>query len=392
MPPITPDITDAIARLEAEIAAAHLPPREAARCAALVAALRRPVRVGLFGPPDIDHRPVLTAILGRAPLADSGDWPPVEVTHGAEAAVTATLADGRRLHQAGRPGPELMALRPVFVQLALPEPALEGISYLHVPPVADGGAQMRALAWAAKRLDIAVWCTARYAPREAATWAAAPEALRQHAVLAVLAPASDIAHLRRRSGPDFDGIFALGPDGREVTALRQRLSADIDEARRADIDAARLLVHRYGNAPCAGREAPPTAAEATPPTPAVPPAQLPREDAGPARACGRAVLSEPILYLRRRARGLLEHLEWQVSDPGWPADALAHCAETLDALRDRASDWPDDDPGAAELRDGLDRAGDMIVLLGIEGGPEQAEDAAMLLAQLRGDFDRAVAA
>jgi FtsZ-binding cell division protein ZapB len=61
-------------------------------------------------------------------------------------------------------------------------------------------------------------------------------------------------------------------------------------------------------------------------------------------------------------------------------------------LRELVSAWPDDDPLAERLRDAIDRACDTIVLLQVEHGTAQAEDAARILYQLRTDFEQAMAA
>jgi hypothetical protein len=186
------------------------------------------------------------------------------------------------------------------------------------------------------------------------------------------------------------GVAAV-PDPRGLIA---RLEADIAEAQREDIDSAKLLLHRFGLAPGAGdaagagpetdRKAPGEgivkAAAAPPPVVARPEAS---EDDG-----RRALLSEPVLYLKRRARNLFETLDWQDDGEGdWPAEVLQHCCDTADGLRDRAATWPEDDAEILYLRDFVNEASDMAVLLQVEGGAEQAQDAAALLVQLRGEFE-----
>ena len=110
------------------------------------------------------------------------------------------------------------------------------------------------------------------------------------------------------------------------------------------------------------------------------------------RAQTRALVSSPILPLKRRSRALAEILEWREENEDWFEEVLSHCAETAEALRDIVAAWPDDDPMAEQLRDAIDQACDSVVLLQVEAGPDQAEDAARVLYQLRTDFEQAMAA
>jgi hypothetical protein len=71
---------------------------------------------------------------------------------------------------------------------------------------------------------------------------------------------------------------------------------------------------------------------------------------------------------------------------------LTHCAETAEALRDLVAAWPDDDPWPSSCGTPIDQACDSVVLLQVEAGPDQAEDAARVLYQLRTDFEQAMAA
>jgi hypothetical protein len=112
-----------------------------------------------------------------------------------------------------------------------------------------------------------------------------------------------------------------------------------------------------------------------------------RRAGGSTRAC-----LAPILHLKRRSRALAEILEWREEDEEWSEEVLNHCAETAEDLRDLAAAWPDDEPMTDRFRDAIDQACDTVVLLQVEAGPDQAEDAARVLYQLRTDFEQAMAA
>ena len=133
------------------------------------------------------------------------------------------------------------------------------------------------------------------------------------------------------------------------------------------------------------------------PVPTAPPDPAPLAVARAPSPEMQAMLSEPMLYLKRRARALLEMIEWKAAeedavDGDWAEDVLAHCCETTEGLQMRAMDWPEDETSALLLRRTLDEACDVAILLQVEGGTDQAQDAAMMLLQLRGDFERELAA
>lgn len=388
MAAVFPQTASALENLEAALASAAMPARAARSCAGLIEKLRRPVRVGIFGTADSGKETLLRALLGADPLPLSGDWPTLEIGRAAAACVTATLSDGSTLTQEGPPTADLMGKVPVFLRIGLPSDALNAMSFLYLAAGDDPREQRAALTWAARRTDIAIWCTRAYPQAEAQIWAAAPEGLKHHAYLVATGPDAAALAGAGRAAQDFHAAFACpGPDPEAgAGALRRHLYADIDEARMADVDAAQLFLHHFGHL-----AAPGTAA-----------AEPPQEDAAAAatEAPGSgldgdtvALMSEPLLYLKRRARALAEVVEWH--DPAsddWAAEVLNHCTETAEGLRDRAANWPEDRTTVQALRRSLEEACDLAVLLQIEGGAAQAQDAAVMLLQLRGEIEHELAA
>jgi hypothetical protein len=160
-----------------------------------------------------------------------------------------------------------------------------------------------------------------------------------------------------------------------------------------------MLRRRRRSSPRPPRHPGPTPPSPTPPSP-TPSSPTPQGTAKagtanpdtPEREAARALVSGPILHLKRRSRALAEMLEWREEGEDWCAEVLEHCCETAEALRDIVAAWPDDDPLAARLRAAIDQACDTVVLLQLEQGPAQAEDAARVLYQLRTDFEQAMAA
>lgn len=396
------DTAQTLALLRSALDMPGLAPRVARNCERLVERLSKPVRVGLFGFALSDRAELLRALLGIDLLPGDGPCPTLQVIHGAAPRSTATLADASRVTVEGLPDADLMAMEPVFLKVAAPFDVLQRMSFLLLAAGDDVTEQAPALVWAAKRTDVSIWCTHDFDAIEAQVWAAAPDRLKNHAHLAVFGGADAAETLRGRALSDFDSVVAVrqGPDGADATRLLARLGDDIDTALGEDMDAARLLLHRFGldAAPdAAATEVAPTEpsptedAVAAPPEQAAPApvAELRVPETDPALAADRiALLSEPILFLKRRTRNLFETLEWQdESTEGWVSDLLEHCCETADGLRDRAAAWPEDDAEIIDLREMIDEASDMAVLLQVEGGPDQAQDATAMLCQLRAELE-----
>ncbi|MEM9318837.1 MAG: hypothetical protein AAGA70_07490 [Pseudomonadota bacterium] len=429
------DTGDALARLEAALKAPNLPPREAERCAHLVERLTRPVRVGIFGLSTGGDDWLLTEILGPEFLPEGPDWPTLEVVYGDTQRTFVTFEDGVTNVYDGPPDAEILSLLPVFLRLEVPLAPLARMSFLYLATDDTLPEQLEALSWAEARTDIAMWTTAWFSENEAQIWAQAPDQLKNHAILVATGPGQSEAELTSRAGFDFDAVYIVPRSvgaSRGVERLLARLNSDIHEARSADLDAAHLFLHRLGHliptyvapepqhlpekdavfgldqaahgmveAPgfAEAPVAPFEPAEATPaPAPAAAPAPVTGRHQPSADA--QILLSEPLLYLKRRARALLEMLEWREveaepegqEDEAWPEEVLTHCCETTEGLQSRAMDWPEDDARALTLRRTVDEACDVAILLQVEGGPDQAEDAATMLLQLREDIERELAA
>lgn len=372
------DVLGAVSQLEGLLAQASLSSRDATRCARLAEALRRPARLCLIGPDPAVLHWCLAGLLGETPIEAALMPPALEVGFGDTPRTTATLGDGSTVARPGLPGADVFARAPVFLSIELPVDALRRMSVLTVCLEADAAQHGPALAWAARRSEIAIWCTRRFGATDARIWAAAPDRLHHHAMLVERAP--DLAATHPDPATEFVARFAPADRDPEAffSAVRDRLHKDMDEARAADVDATRLFLHRLGHALPAVADAPPRPAATSQPCTADP-------------AALRALLSEPLLYLIRRARMLAETLAWMEDDEDWAGAVLDGCCETAEGLRDRATAWPEDDRAAAALNQILEEMGDTALLLQIEGGVDAARTAASLLRQVRWEFEQALA-
>ncbi len=393
------DAAGALARLEAALAAREMPERAADRCARIIAALRRPVRVALLGLPGAGKRRLLDAFVGQAVAPEGAALPPCQIGFGEAARTTATLPDGSTRAQDGLPDAALLARAPAFLRIEAPLPPLRRMSFLLVAAEASARDMRAALRWSAPRTDMALWCTRRFGPGEQAIWREAPDALKHHALLVQTDPAAPAAEGWEAAG--FHGRFAVDPEaegearaGAGIEALFSRLARDIDHALAEDLDAAMLFLHRFEPKPAAAREgdeAETPGAERAPAAPAAAVAAV-AEDAPPRPTADVTRLSRPFLYLRGRARALLARLADAEAEGGWAEDVLAHCTETTERLADLLEADALDDASGAALRRAVIEASELAVLLQLEGGAEQAREAATLLLQLREEFAQELAA
>ncbi|WP_371059458.1 hypothetical protein [Rhodosalinus sp. 5P4] len=394
------DAAGALARLEAARDARALPPRAADRCGRIIEALRRPVRVTILGVPGAGKRRLLDAFAGHAIAAGDTVLPTCQLAFGEAARTTATLADGATLTRDGLPDAALLGKGAVFLRIEAPLPALRRMSFLLVAAEGTAHDMRAALRWCAPRTDLALWCTRRFGDEERAFWSDGPEALKHHALLVQTDPDAPAVEGCAEAG--FDGRYRVAPaaDGTAgmlagMEALFARLARDIDHALAEDLDAAMLFLNRFEPRPAAETADADDDSAPAPNRPAdagSPPADPGAAVAEPRRPADVTRLSRPFLYLRARARALLDRLADAEAQGGWAGDVLAHCTETTERLADLLeADAPDDVSGAA-LHRAVIEASELAVLLQLEGGEEQAREAATLLLQLREEFAQELAA
>lgn len=425
-----PDSPEAIRdRLRHLLAAGGLRATVADAGAALLARIAAPVRVTVFGLPQSGKTRIINLLLGHELLPPGIDLPTTVLAAAATASTRVTLPDGSRQDWPGLPFDRIALSNPALVEISTGAAVLRDLTLMRIAAEDCPDDQHAALNWAARRTDIALWCSHDFTAAEAALWAAAPESLRDNSYLV----------LTRASAPqapavDFLGCLPVAPgapgsDG--ARALLAELQRRAGRGRQAYLDHALLFLNRY--APAGPAAAPLAVAPAvaaplaaapvssTPPPAAVPPAReveaapdVPRPAALPdtarAEATGAAqppypkptskplpsagkgpvpdlsqVCGTAVALLRDRARDLSKALPGYGPKPA--PKVFGHCLETMEALVDRVSA-----AGVPDLADLVLDTADAIVLLQGEGGAAQAADSVTLLLQLRRDLETRIAA
>ncbi len=383
-------MTDAkiiLARLKALRDGADLSSRAAGRIARLIDRLDAPVRIAVFGLPGAGKAAVVNALAGEAVLAADAKAIPILVCHGAQAAMRITRVDGQT-----NDGTPVLPFTPpqgaLLAELSLPLPALTRITLLHVATGPAPREVRAALVWAASRSDIALWCTQRWTAVERSLWGAAPDRLKNHAVLVATRGATmDCSDAPCPFAADACVIDSLGEalSLADAAALRDRLDRMIGAARAADLDAAAFLLAQHAAAPPAPES--PVSAQVSQAMPIH--AEAPRPVASNSH---HPTLSRLVWHLRQTGARLAAAL---------PADGLdeAGARQVLSALQDAvdaAVDLAEEDDGFADdwpaLHETLLEAQTLLQLIKVEGRPRQAAEAAVLLGQVRQEVDHALAA
>ena len=299
--------------LEAAVAARRFPEDALGFASKLLTRLEAPTRVTLLGMPKSGKTSIFNLLAGRE-IVPEGLASTVQLVHGENEKATATLRDGTKMTLEGTLDMQRIgSLTPAFVKLEMDLPALRKISLLEVVTAQDRGEQIRAIKWAMKQTDIAIWCSDEYNTAEQALWENAPDALKDHAIL-VRAKADELGkkrdammqYLTREAGSDFAYFLPVSalqakaaranPEAVDKAQLKESgamalistILRQIEQGRQYAVDQAEILLHKH-------RDAVSAPAPAIEPAPAAEPAPEPKPEPVPAPVPeAKVVEAEPV--------------------------------------------------------------------------------------------------
>ncbi|MBM7067978.1 hypothetical protein [Actibacterium sp. 188UL27-1] len=181
-----PDVAaQALARLDAALASGDLPEAAIAPVQKLRTRLTSPVRVSVLGLATVGKSSVLNFLAGQEVVPAGIALPTVQLKWGDHQRCVSILPDGTKQTMDHFHADVVATDDPLFVEVEMPLPALRKISIMEVVMGTEVAEQKRALAWAAGRSDIAVWCTQEFDVLEQYLWSTMPDRLKDHGVLAV---------------------------------------------------------------------------------------------------------------------------------------------------------------------------------------------------------------
>lgn len=236
--------------------------------------LQKPVRLALMGMPESGKSSLMNLLVGGDVIPKGVRLPTLQLLYGEAEQATCTLPDGSKKVFGSVDTAAISALSPVLVELRMPFPALKKISILEVVAPEDSNAIHRASQWAAKRSDVALWCTRGYSQEEQRIWSAMPYTIKDHAFCLVThadflksggmfeaavgaittAAADDFKHVLAISA--LQAIGARREDGsvdkdamRESggSALISAVLKEVERGRQAAIDNADVLLHQHAD-------------------------------------------------------------------------------------------------------------------------------------------------
>jgi len=388
--------TDVAAQLEHALNYGLLPGDATKTGDRLLRRLKLPVSVVILGPAGSGKSQLLNFLAGRQIVPPEANWPMLELAWGRETRTLVSAADGTVNAVAGLNAKAVTAdAQSVRIEINLA--ILHRISLTEL--AVDGAAvdQVSPIDWAAKRADIALWCTQEFDPAEQALWASVPDELKDHSFCIltkadVVSQTDNLGHkINQIQGvvaeefhslvplATLQAIAASGPDGAVDDkllaasggkALMASLLNEVALGRQADLDNAQLFLKRHG----------------------VEDLQVPViEEVSQQEVQDISELSQSALtYLQGQAQKIADMTPPDDSDDA--TDVLELCSETANHVADIFIEQISAQGDVLNLQGDLMEAADVILLLQMEEGVGPAADAVTVLLQVQRDLQGNLAA
>jgi len=408
-----------IARLDRAVASGDMPSAANSLAERISKRLSNPVRLAIMGPQGAGKSQLLNFLAGAEVIPKEAKLPSIMVAWGEAEKTDCTLANGKVKSLNAYDIDEINSLKPVFVRLQMPLPALKMASILEVVTGTKVAEQQRALAWAARSTDIALWCTQKFSETESDLWNTLPGTLKDHSFLIVTkadkfidksAREKQLDMLRKTAAEQFHNVYqidtlwalaARSKDGNiDQTMLSKSGGQDlelavlnaVDQCIQASLDGAVILFARYEISETAiAAPTPPTPARNKQDAPPDEPTELLVSKDAPAPQPGQDNFStEIVTYLTGRVKELQALLS--KSEAPNSEMVMAQCFEDVKWLVDQLSARAENNPDILHTRDACQDAADMMLLLQLENHDGAVEDAVVLLLQIKRDFEQKIAA
>lgn len=392
---------DVVAERLAAIAKTHENPKISAQAQRLTSRLRSTVRVVFLGFPGMGKLDIVNAIIEGPRLPAEAADVTVELRYGKTEAVEVTHADGNVTRREGPLQPSDFA-DAAFTVVERPIPVLRQVSLLNVVADVDTDEQNAAIAWAASRTDIALWCSHRFGPYDREIWSKVPESVKDHAFLVLtgcdIEKASDI---KARYRDEFVDVYSIdvastgkSADETGVGELADRIAYHAQLGRRADLDSAMLFLKSHemplALKPATPRDAPASDASASREEAVAMPTG---EDSAVAEfdEIPRDLFERGITLVRESGETILNDL--RSSEAFDTSLMVGQCRETLTQLGDLIADHDEaSQPSVMWLGDMVMDAESLVTLLESEKGDDAVTDAVSILLQVRRDLEMRQAA
>jgi len=397
-------------RLREALTEDTLPPAKSQRAERLLSRLVSPVRLAILGPKDVGKTSLFNLLAGAPVLPVGAGLPTAQLSWGHEARTVCLTPDGSRRDVDAANARALVDGRAMLLELQRALPALRRVALLEVVMDGSEDAQRKALAWAAKRCDMAIWCTRAFQETEQRLWASMPKALQGHALLVMThadtlgdqgAVKRQLDDITKTAGRSFQTIRplsarqaldAIAADGSihaetwKRTGAQALITAVLEtvQAGRAKVrEAAEALLRESVPSAAVNDALSSIVAPAPPPAAAHHMAQPPLEPCQPTLSeYGRGAMDKAVTYLAQRAEELADILYHD------PQDATAQILSGLSSDTAWLSEYLSepfhaDEARIAPVRAFVEEVTDMMQLLALEKTESATADAACLVLQAR---------
>lgn len=164
--------------------ARKFPAKAMGTASAILSRLETTTRVTIAGYTGSGKSTVLNLLAGTDLIPNLPTPCALQLVWGETIRTVLTLHDGSVLTIEGAPNYDQMAeLEPIMLRVEAPLVALKKISLLEMTLPEDPNDQIRAMHWASRQTDIAIWCTGDFVDHEQSLWAHLPDKLKDHAIL-----------------------------------------------------------------------------------------------------------------------------------------------------------------------------------------------------------------
>lgn len=379
--------------------------------ARLLAHLTRPVRVVVTGPAGSGKSALIEMLSGRPVLGHATGAPMTELVYGETARVLFERQDGSVCIVTGHLKDHRLPENTVKVRQEVADITLLHQNFIELGLAGSTAQKAAILEDAVSKADVIIWCTQDFDTEEHALWAAVPDRIKDHALLALTMAdrqmmrgvlSDTIQRLQPIVAEEFLGLFPVAT----IQGITARLSGEqhneaqwassggkyiadllakqVTQGRAADTDRAQIFLDRLtARLPVRPAAPPQTHVPTVEHEATVARTTVEGTDtAQTADLAANALLTEAIDLLQRQASKMIEDID--TTTDALDADAiLSSCTETMSALS-HLLDTAHPQIGAAEtLRDDLEEGEELLMLFNLERGEDAALDAVTLLLQMR---------
>ena len=385
-----------VGQLHSVLSSGQVPRRQRDLGAEILCHLSQAVRVVVLGRPGSGKTSLINMMLGQEVVHAHNAVDIVEVVYGATAQVTALWVDGTTQTFAGHGMDGQDCREAQRLTYEVPLDGLKTLAFCEVTQPNDLPRQQALLETALQEGQVFVWCSEGFDQTEQDIWRSVPDAIKDHSFLALtkadrqimkgdlgaqiavleeiaaeeflgLHPVATLHALKARAGGEAQEALWQASGGQELVSA---VETQVRKGRAADLDQARALLSQLGEVVGASRT---ESVQTPPPRPPV---------TAPNSADTQAELLDQLQsHLQTAAQEMLRDLD----DGKIPNSEglLTRCGSTMRELTSHLAADAGQDPGAAGLLDDAQDGEETLILLQVEQSPTAAEDAVILLLQLR---------